>query len=291
MNFCWAGVYSAYKIISAEGLEPGGIVTLRYGLAAVILLAGWRWLPGPCPRGKDLIVTLVMGLVLYVLGQRLQVYGNHIGTAGNSSVLMAVEPLLTSVAAALFLGEHIGPRRVGGLLLGLSGVALLNGVWEQEFHWTSMSASLIFVTSFVCEAAYSVLGKPLAQRASITKMLAISLVFGSAINCLIDGPSTFRAAAGLSTESWLLLFGLAVVCTALGYTLWFVVIRECPVNLAALTVFAQAVFGVGFAMIWVGEELHWGQLMGSGAVVAGLILGFSRQIKPAVTGEPQPAVN
>ena len=34
-------------------------------------------------------MTCLMGLVLYVLGQRLQVYGNEIGTAGNSSVLMA----------------------------------------------------------------------------------------------------------------------------------------------------------------------------------------------------------
>src|SRR5215471_5702102 len=110
MNLFWAAVYSTYKVIGQD-LPTGAIVTLRFGLAALCLLFAWPWLPGPAPRGRDLLVTCGMGLMLYVLGQRLQVYGNQLGTAGNSSVLMAVEPLLTSVAAAVFLGEHIGPRR------------------------------------------------------------------------------------------------------------------------------------------------------------------------------------
>ena len=49
---------------------------------------------------------------------------------------MAVEPLITSVAAALFLREHIGPRRLAGFGLGMCGVVLLNGVWRKDFQWT-----------------------------------------------------------------------------------------------------------------------------------------------------------
>ena len=125
-----------------------------------------------------------MGVALYVIGQRLQVYGNEIGTAGNSSVLMAVEPLTTSLAASIFLAEHIGPRRLAGFALGLLGVGLLHGVWRSDFQWTGLNASLIFISSFICEAAYSVLGKPIVGRASIMKMLAISLLVGLGINLL-----------------------------------------------------------------------------------------------------------
>jgi len=113
MNLCWAAVYSAYKVLGRD-LDTGAIVTLRFGLAALCLLLAWPWLPGPAPRGRALAKTCLMGLLLFVLGQRLQVYGNHLGTAGNSAVLMAVEPLMTSLAAALFLREHIGPRRLAG---------------------------------------------------------------------------------------------------------------------------------------------------------------------------------
>ena len=227
-----------------------------------------------------------MGIVLLVLGQRLQVYGNQLGTAGNSSVLMAVEPLITSVAAALFLRERLGPRRLAGFALGMCGVVLLNGVWRKDFRWTGLVPSLIFVSSFVCEAAGSVIGKPIVARASVMKMLALALLVGTGVNLLIDGPATLSAARTLPPTAWGLLFGLAVICTAVGYSVWFIVIRDCPVNVAALTIFAQSVFGVGIAALWVGEKLHWGQLFGSVTIVAGLVLGLSRQVhRQVATGQ------
>ena len=278
MNLCWAGVYSANMVLGHD-LTTGGIVTIRFGLAGLCLLVAWPWLPGSAPRGRDLVKSCVMGFNLLVLGQRLQVYGNELGTAGNSAVLMAVEPLITSLAAALFLREHIGPRRLAGCGLGMCGVVLLNGVWRKDFQWTGLAPSLIFISSFVCEAAYSVMGKPIVARASVMKMLAISLLVGTAANLLIDGPATLRAAQTLPAQAWLLLLALAVVCTAIGYSVWFIVIRECPVNVAALTIFAQSVFGVAIAALWLGEKLHWGQLLGSITIVAGLVLGLSRQIQ------------
>ncbi|MGO9204503.1 MAG: DMT family transporter [Limisphaerales bacterium] len=279
MNFFWAGVYCAYKVIGQDHLQTGGIVTLRFGLAGLSLLLFWPWLPGPAPRGRDLVKTCLMGLMLYVLGQRLQVYGNQLGTAGNSAVLLALDPVLTSVAAALFLHERIGPRRLAGFALALAGVAVLNRVWRPAFQWTGLVPSLIFVSSFLCEAAYSVMGKPIVAKASVMKMLALSLLAGTAVNLLIDGPETLAAARTLPPQAWLLLLILAVLCTAVGYSVWFVVIRDCPVNVAALTIFTQSVFGVLFAALWLREQLHWGHLLGGATIVAGVVLGLSRQVK------------
>jgi drug/metabolite transporter (DMT)-like permease len=277
-------VPSSYKIIGQE-LSSGGIVTLRFGLAALLFLFVWPWLPGRMPRGRDLLVTCCMGLMLFVLGQRLQVGGNQLGTAGNSAVLMALEPLVTSVAAALFLRERIGPRRLAGFAMALIGVALLNGVWRADFQWTGLGASVIFVSSFVCEAAYSVLGKPIVARSSVMKMLAISLLVGTAANLLIDGQDTFTIAKRLPLEAWVLLLGLALICTVVGYSVWFIVIRECPINVAALTIFAQSVFGVAIAAAWLHEQLHWDQLAGSLTIVAGMVLGLSRQFRKQSSGK------
>jgi len=276
MNLGWASVYSAYKIIA---LPAGGIVTLRFAFAAVALLLIWPWLPGMTPRGRDLVKSCLMGLLLYVVGQRLQVYGNEIGTAGNSAVLMSLEPLVASVVAALFLKEHLGPRRLAGFALAMAGVALLNGAWRPDFQMINLSASLIFVSSFICEALYSVIAKPIIMRASMMKMLTISLAVGTAVNLLIDGKSTFLAAKTLSPTAWLLLAGMGVVCTAVGYTVWFIVIRECPVNVAALTIFAQTIFGVAIAALWVGEKLRWEHLFGSLAIISGLAVGLSGQLR------------
>jgi drug/metabolite transporter (DMT)-like permease len=347
LNFFWAAALSVYKIIG-QYLEPGGIVTLRFGLAAVSLLVLWPWLPGAAPGGRDLAKTGALGLIVFVVGHRLQVLGNKLGTASNSSVLVAVEPLMAAVAAAIFLRERIGPRRLVGFAFGLLGLALLNGVWRSDFQWLGLGASLIFISSFVCEAAYSIVGKliisrsepthpqPLAEREqndarpdavpllpastlaarsrerrgsfrrcppcsptvaagravdggegaggdsgfiSPVKVLAISLTVGTAANLLIDGPSTLVAASRLPAQAWLLLLGLALICTAFGYSFWFLVIRDGEVNVAALTIFSQPVFGVALAKVWLGETLHWGQLWGSAAIVLGLVIGLSRQMK------------
>src|SRR5260221_10269893 len=122
------------------------------------------------------------------------------------------------------------------------------------------------------------------------KMLAISIWAGTAANLLIDGRSTVALASSMPSSAWALLLGLALVNTVLGYTIWFVVIRECPVNVAALTIFAQSVFGVIIARIWLGEQLKWEQFLGSLTIIASLVLGLSRQVhRPPEPPQPEQA--
>ena len=277
LNAAWAATLIINKALENQ-LQPGGIVTLRFGLAALCLAVLWRWLPGQAPRGRDLALSVFIGLLVFVLGQRLQVLGVKLGTAGNSAVLMGLEPMLTTAAAAVFLREHIGPRRVAGLLVSLAGLAALNEVWRPEFRWTGLVPSLIFVSSFVCETAYSILGKPLLERSSPTKILAFALFGATLANLLLDGSQTLRAATALHWGDWAMLAYMAVVCTVIGYAMWFEVIRTAPVNVVALTIFMQPVAGVALAAWYLHEPLHWGQLWGSLVIVAGLALGLSRQI-------------
>ncbi len=119
------------------------------------------------------------------------------------------------------------------------------------------------------------------------KILALVLIFGTMGNLLIDGPHTLKAALALPLRCWWLISYLSVVCTAFGYAFWFVVIRETDVNVAALTIFAQPLAGVALAAVWLHEPLHWGQFWGSLAIVIGLVIGLSRQLKPApIPGNP-----
>lgn len=288
MNFLWAASLSIYKAL-ADHLEPGNIVTLRFGVAALSLLMFWPWLPGKAPRGKDLLKTILIGLTVFMVGHRIQVYANKLEKAGDSSVLMAMEPILTSVAAAIFLREHIGPRRWMGFALGIFGVALLNGFSHGGFAWAGLGVSILFISSFLCEAVYSIAGKPLLERAGMLKILAIALVSGTVGNLLLDGHQTFVAARGMPLHYWWLILYLATVCTSIGYAIWFVVIKKTEVNVTAMTIFAQPIAGVALAGFWLHEPLHWGQFWGSAAIVSGLVLGLSRQIKTDPLPEIKPA--
>jgi drug/metabolite transporter (DMT)-like permease len=72
---------------------------------------------------------------------------------------------------------------------------------------------------------------------------------------------------------------LSLICTLAGYSLWWAVIREAEVNVAALTVLIQPIVGAAVAMLWLGELLSWGQLWGSLVIVAGLVIGLPRPPK------------
>jgi drug/metabolite transporter (DMT)-like permease len=273
MNVLWAGSYSAFKALSVR-LTAGEIVTWRFGLAAGVLALAWRWLPGRAPRGSDLVRAGLMGLLVFVVGPRLQVLGVQLGRASDSSVVVALEPLVTAVAAAWFLRERVPAHRWAGFGLGMVGIVLLNGGWQLQLSGAGLWANLIFISSFVCESAYSVMGKPLLRRASPIKVVAVALFLGSAVNLAINGPGAASKLWTLTAVDWANLVFLAGVCTLIGYTFWLVVVRESDVSLAALTILVQPVFGVGIAAWLLGEQLHWGQFWGTMAILGGVVLGL-----------------
>src|SRR5439155_23645491 len=162
---------------------------------------------------------------------------------------------------ALFLQEQVASRRWWGCTLGMLGVVLLSRVWREDVQpLRGFVANLLFIASFFCEAAYSVLGKPALERVGTLKLLGAGLLAGTAINVSIDlmtGAATFSSLGALPLKAWLLLVYLAVVCTLIGYGLWYVVIRETEVNVTGMTVFVQPLAGLAISVIWVGESLHW----------------------------------
>ncbi len=274
MNFLWAGTYSAFKVLEPQ-LDAGGVVTFRFAIAALGALLLWPLFKGKVPRGTDLLKTIVMGVVVFSIGPRLQVEGVQRGSAGDSSVLVALEPLIASIGAAIFLREHITMRRWFGFLLGLVGVLFLARIWRPDFKLPGLFANALFVSSFICETVYSIMGKPLIERAGLMKVVAIGLFAGTVVNLAVDGQKVFMAVPTLPPGSWVLLLYLGLACTLLGYGVWFAVIQETPVNVTAMTIFVQPVVGLLMATLLLKEKFHWGHLWGSLAIVAGLVVGLS----------------
>lgn len=274
-NVFWGGTYSAFKDLE-PWLNPGQVVTLRYSVAAILLLLCWPLMRGPAPRGSDLLKTVLMGLLVFVCAPRLQVSAAQAGRAGDMSVLVALEPLVATVGAALFLRERVPANRWIGFVFGMIGVVLLANVWAPEFRLANLGANSIFIASFFCESAYSVMGKPLIHRCSFLKVTTLSLAAGVAINLLLDGASTVEAARHLPLRGWLEIIYLATICTAIGYAVWFAAMHVLPVNAVAMTVFTQPFAGSLIAILFLGEAPHWGQLWGGLAIAIGLVLGLRR---------------
>ena len=106
--------------------EPFTFLSMRYALALLVLgvvvaVTASPW-PGWRPAGHAMIAGgLIHGV--YLGGVFFAV--RHGLNAGIAALIVGLQPVLTTILAALFLGEKVKPRHLLGLALGLVGVALV----------------------------------------------------------------------------------------------------------------------------------------------------------------------
>lgn len=276
LNCGWASVPTLATRLTGR-VGPVEFVFLRYAFAFVALVLVWPWLPGRLPRGRDFWRACLMGVAVFNLGHLAQIAGIQRSQASDSSILLALDPLVSTIGAALFLQERVPGRRWLGFGLGMLGVGLLS-LWHRAAPLPGLIANCLIVLSFIAEACWSVVGKPLIGRWGIPKVAALALAAGTLANAAtlaLLPTARPHALPALSSVEWVTLAALGVVFTAFGYCIWFVVIRETPVSLASLTIYLQPVIGTVLAFRLTSEQPHFGHLLGAATILAGLLIGIT----------------
>ncbi len=109
--------------LAVSVMSPMAVLVFRFGLAAAILatwalLAEVNW-----PTGRTLLHVLVSGLLAQgLLFTCLYVALMHGAPAVLGAVIISMNPVVTALLAAAFLGESLTPMRVGALALGAVAV-------------------------------------------------------------------------------------------------------------------------------------------------------------------------
>jgi drug/metabolite transporter (DMT)-like permease len=120
-----AGNFLAVRMSNLE-LPPFWGAGLRFGLAAVSFVAisvSWRL---PWPRGRELALTAVYGVLGFAAFYALMYWTLTQVTAGVAVVVMAVVPLATLLLSAAGGTERLRSRSVLGALLALAGIAWMS---------------------------------------------------------------------------------------------------------------------------------------------------------------------
>ena len=100
-----------------------------------------RWPASPAELGH----VVVAGLLMHTVHLGGSHYAQYLGmSAGITAVLLSVQPLLTALIAARWMGERLNSRQWLGIALGLVGVALV--VWHKIDVREATLGSLIGVT-------------------------------------------------------------------------------------------------------------------------------------------------
>lgn len=93
----------------------------------------------------------------------------------DAAALMAVNPVLITLGAAMFLGEPLGPRRIGGIAVALVGAMIIMRPGSAVFS----PAALFPLAAAVCYSAYSLLTRRLGAGEDVWTSLFYTGLVGT----------------------------------------------------------------------------------------------------------------
>jgi drug/metabolite transporter (DMT)-like permease len=109
--------------LAVSAMSPMAVLLFRFGLAGAIL-SGWALISRVTwPTGRTLVHVLVTGLLAQAL-QFICLYLAlmHGAPAVLGAVVISMNPVVTALLAAMFLGESLTWWRIGALVLGVVAV-------------------------------------------------------------------------------------------------------------------------------------------------------------------------
>ncbi len=288
----WGLNISAVKALTAY-LDPLLIAGIRMLLAGLVINLTLAWTRRPTRMlsisgGQWLRFALCAVLMVYA-NQVLFTGGMQTASATNSSLIMALSPLVASVMAAIIFRESLTGLRLLGIVLGFGGVfiVIVSGR-EAALSGAGWGDAQIFIAMFSFVAG-GMLIQALARQFDALLISSIIYSIGAALLCLhifvsdaVDVSLQVLIAPGW--WPWMLILFSAIVATAMGNMLWNRAIAELGVARTSLFQYWIPVFGVGFALLLLGEAFTAWHVLGLLGILLGTYLGTRRPLMAPPAG-------
>jgi drug/metabolite transporter (DMT)-like permease len=283
MGVIWGIPYLLIKV-AVEEVSPATLVFARTGLAALLLLpvAAARGLLRPLvPYWRPLVAYSVIELCIpwVLLG-----YAEQDLSSSLTGLLVAAVPLVSAALVKLTGHEHMGTRRLAGLLVGFSGVAALVGFdVEASSPWPVAAVGVVAV----CYALGPLI---LARRLSHLPglgVVAASLVITSTLYLPLAVAQWPDRTPGADT--WLAIAGLGVVCTAVAFLVFFALIAEVGPARGTVFTYVNPAVALVLGAVVLDERVTVATGVGFGLILVGSVLATRREPAPAAEPERVPA--
>jgi len=119
-------------------LSVGALVAVRFGAQAVTLLPLAGLLRLPFPSGRRILWLIALRTVLHILGIGLMFTALRFLPLADALAIAFVMPFLLLLAGWLFLGEEVGPHRLGACAVGFVGTLMVIQPNFVESGWTAL---------------------------------------------------------------------------------------------------------------------------------------------------------
>ena len=208
-----------------------------------------------------------VGEVIAALGIMISL---SVGPLATVTAIMQSQPLLVTVAGALFLGEKVGLRRILAVLAGLVGVMLILRPGMGDF---SLYSWLVIV------GVFGMTMRDIGSRLVPSAIPTMVIVLYGAIATAITGAVMMGYGAAIVMPVGVVWFYVIAMVLAGSAGVYFITqaMRLGEVSVVSPFRYVKIVFGMGAGIIVFGETIDAITILGTAIVTAAGIYAFMRE--------------
>ena len=282
MTLIWGSNFSVIKSAFRE-LDPQAFNALRMIVASVaflVVMALARRFSAGMPDSTfyspakltpvEWAQLTVLGFVGHVVYQLCFIGGLARTSVANSSLMLAVTPVLIAIISALLGHERIGRKHWMGAAVSTAGIYLVVGR-GLVLGGRGLAGDLLMFGAVCCWAIYTLGARPLMARHSPVGVTGLSMALGTLIYIPIVWPRV-RAVDWAHVSAWTIGLSVysALFALCVSYTIWYVAVRR--IGSARTSAYSNLipVVAMGTAVIFLGEPIETRKVIGAAAVLVGV---------------------
>jgi len=263
----WGSTYLG-GAIALESYPAFIVVYTRLLIATVILMVILKLRHVPLPPMRQMLNAAVIGGMMFGGGAGLVSFAQQNGVAsGLASLGVAAVPLWATIFAFIF-GDRPSRLEVVGLVIGISGVAILNMEHGMQSQPIGATALLIGPTLWAFGSMFSKrLTMPQGLMGTVFQMMG-----GSVVLIVMSLLNHEQFPAEPSLRSTLALILLAIFGTLIAFTAYMYLVRTVRPTLATSYAYVNPVIAVVLGIILLAEQISSTGMLAMFVIVTGVIL-------------------
>ncbi|ETI66752.1 DMT family transporter [Neobacillus vireti] len=247
----------------------------RFGIAAIVMLfilLLQRKLKWGVIR-KYAAIYALLGVIGIFGFNALFFFGMKLTSPLNGALIMATNPLVTTILSYFMLKTPITKRQTAGIIFALIGVILVltHGSWEVIRTLSISKGDMLILLGNVCWALYGVLGRKYLKTSSSMETTTYTMIVGAACLVLLSlfSPST-QPLADVTISAWEAILFMALFTSVLGYLCWNRAMEM--IGAAKTSIFFNLVPVVTMILsIITGTQVSIVQVLGTTMVILGVL--------------------
>jgi drug/metabolite transporter (DMT)-like permease len=213
---------------------------------------------------------LGLGLVFYTLTQGAQFVALAYLPAQTTSLLLSFSPVVVALAGIVLLAERTTPRQWYGVVLYLTGATIF--LYPAAFAGNQWFGLAVAVVGLLANSGAAVAGRAVNRRATLDPLTVTVVSMGTGAVALLVSGATTQGLPVISGTGWLIVGWLAVVNTAVAFTLWNLTQRHLSATESSVINSTMLIQIAVLAWLFLGEPLGAKQVTGLSLAGFGALL-------------------